>query len=182
MPTGDAVRPLMELVMEQAKRLETMVARFEKALTMTKKYFSPQELNAIVEEMIELVRPEADEKGIIILFNRHPANLNFQGNRHLIKVALAHLARNAIEVCGQGNTIEITTDLAGRLVMVTIKDNGPGIPEAIKSHIFEPFYKTHQGETGLGLPYVKQIIEEHKGDIRIISSKEKGTLVEICLP
>uniref|UniRef100_UPI00404A4A5E hypothetical protein n=1 Tax=Dissulfurimicrobium sp. TaxID=2022436 RepID=UPI00404A4A5E len=62
-----------------------MVARFEKALTMTKKYFSPQELNALVEEMIELVRPEADEKGIIILFNRHPANLNFQGNRHLIR-------------------------------------------------------------------------------------------------
>jgi signal transduction histidine kinase len=182
MPASDTGRPLMERVMEQAQRLETMVARFEEALPMTKKYFSPQELNAIVEETIEFVRSEADGKGIIILFDRHPANLAFQGNKYLIKVALAHLIRNAIEVCGAGDTIEITTDLEGRLVMVKIKDSGPGIPEEIKSHIFEPFYKTRQGETGLGLPYVKQIIDEHKGDIRITSAKGEGTAVEIRLP
>lgn len=182
MPADDTKRPLMERILEQAQRLEAMVAKFEKALPMAKKYFSPQELNAIAEETIELVRPEADEKGIIMLFDRHPANLSFQGNKYLIKVALAHLIRNAIEVCNQEDTIEITTDLAGRMVTITIKDSGPGIPEEIKSHIFEPFYKTRQGETGLGLPYVKQIIEEHKGDIRITSAEGKGTTVEILLP
>ncbi|MGB9713226.1 sensor histidine kinase [Dissulfurimicrobium hydrothermale] len=182
MPTEDLERPLMEMIMVQAQRLEEMILRFEEAISRTKKYFSPQELNAIVEETIEFVRPEAEQKDIVLFFDRCPVNLSFQGNKYLIKVAIAHIIRNAIEVCGPGNSIEITTDLAGKTVSVTIKDNGPGIPDEIKPHIFEPFYKTHHGETGLGLPYVKQIIDEHKGEIRITSAKGKGTTVEIRIP
>ncbi|MDA8162382.1 MAG: HAMP domain-containing sensor histidine kinase [Desulfobacteraceae bacterium] len=182
MPSESGERQIVEKVMEQARRLEAMVSQFEEAFFKTKKHFSSQELNSITEDAIEFVRLAADEREIIILFDRSPANLVFQGNKYLIKVALAHIIRNAIEVCSPGDTIEITTGLMEKWVTVTIKDNGPGIPEDVKAHAFEPFYNTPHGETGLGLPYVKQIIDEHKGEIRLTSSMGKGTTVKIRIP
>lgn len=182
MPKESNERPIAEKVMEQAHQLETMVSRFEDTFFKTTKHFSSQELNVVVEDAIEFVKLATDERGIIILFDRSPANLVFQGNKYLIKVALAHIIRNAIEACSPGDTIEITTDFKEKWITVNIKDNGPGMPEEVKLHAFEPFYNTLYGETGLGLSYVKQIIDEHKGEIHLTSSIGVGTTVKIRIP
>jgi len=173
---------MLEKIFQQAQHLEGLVQEFEEARRTEDTHFGPQELNSIVEDAVGAIQPEADAKGIVILFNRSPKPLSFQGNPHLIKAALLHVVRNAIEACGPGSTVEIETELGKGGIVIRVKDDGPGIPPVVMEHIFEPFYRSEHGETGLGLPYVQQIVHEHKGEIGIESSLGKGTTVTIRLP
>jgi signal transduction histidine kinase len=169
-------------VQEETKKLEVLVEKFESVQPGRQVHFSPQELNMLVEDTLEIVQPEADDKGLILLLDRAPASLLFQGNPHLIKMAILHVLRNAIEAGRHGDTIQVTTGMVPRGVMVTIEDNGPGIPRELLEHVFEPFYSTQKGETGLGLAHVRQIIAEHLGHVEINSREGEGTEVIITLP
>jgi signal transduction histidine kinase len=71
-----------------------------------------------------------------------------------------------------GDTIHISTELTNRGSALKVQDDGPGIPREILQHIYEPFYAAQEGETGLGIPYVKQIVTKHQGSI-FIASKEQ---------
>jgi signal transduction histidine kinase len=169
-------------IMEQAKNLEELVGRFERLMPETARRFTTVELNSVVDEAISAVGTEAELKGVELRSEKSPAALTFQGNRQLIKLALIHILRNAIEACRAGDRITISTHLGPAGVHVRVEDTGPGIPGPVLEHIFEPFYETDAGHTGLGLPYVKQIIEEHKGRLKIESRPGSGTAVEIELP
>jgi len=182
LPVKGEEHDIMEKIFQQAQHLEGLVQEFEEVRRTEDAHFGPQELNSIVDDVVGIIQPEADAKGIVILYNRSPASLFFQGNPHLIKAALLHVVRNAIEACGYGSTVEIETKLCKDGIMVRVKDDGPGIPPIVMEHIFEPFYRSEHGETGLGLPYVQQIVHEHKGEIGIESSLGKGTTVTIRLP
>jgi signal transduction histidine kinase len=104
------------------------------------------------------------------------------GSKHLITIAIIHVLRNALEACRKGNRIEVVTRPAEKSVHIIIRDTGPGIAPDLVEHIFEPFYQTNTGTTGIGLPYIKQIVEEQKGTISLTSETGKGTSVLISLP
>lgn len=169
-------------IMEQARNLEKLVGRFERLMPETAGRFSCLDLNSIVDEAVTAVSTEAEMKGITLEVEKAPAALTFRGNRQLMKLALIHILRNAIEACHAGDRITVSTHLGPAGVHVRITDTGPGIPGPVLEHIFEPFYETSAGHTGLGLPYVKQIIEEHRGRLKIESTPGAGTSVEIELP
>jgi signal transduction histidine kinase len=175
-------RDRLEKVLDQAHKLEMLVGKFERLRGSDEMFIVVLELNGLVEECINIVQGEADRKGIVILWDRYPGALPFQGNDHLIRIAIVHILRNAMEACSLGNTIAASTSLGKHGIVVSIKDDGPGIPREILDHIFEAYYSTEKGATGLGLPYVRQIINEHKGEVRIESKEGKGTEVTIMLP
>ncbi len=169
-------------IFEQLGRLEEIVQSFERLMESQLGLFRTQDLNHIVQAALNLVRPEAEQKGLVLEARFCAARLLFKGHEQLIKVALVHILRNAIEACRRGDRILIETAQKGGYVYVTIKDTGPGIPPEIMPHIFKAFYSTKGKRTGLGLPYVKQIIEEHRGKIHIESQPGQGTKVSIALP
>ncbi len=172
----------VQKILEQVKRLEKLVQEFETLMEKQVEYFRIEDLNQIVKSAVNLVATEAEQKGIILKTNLAKGPLTFRGHGQLIKVAVVHVLRNAIEACGPEDVITVRTGLKEGYNFVTIKDTGPGIPEEIMPYIFEPFYSTKGKRTGLGLPYVKQIIEEHRGRIEIESHPGKGTTVTIYLP
>ncbi len=169
-------------IKQQIEQLELLVAKFENMQLAAREHFKTLELNALLTDAVEVVRPEAEKKGIRINFQPSAAMLHFQGNQQYLKAALLHLLRNGIEACSAGDQINILTELTPKGLLTRIEDNGPGIPKHVLQHIFEPFYSTRDGATGLGLPYVRQIINEHRGEIRVISNRRRGTTVELLLP
>jgi signal transduction histidine kinase len=108
--------------------------------------------------------------------------------------ALANIIENSIEAIEKKGTIAIKTSLveeplpagagrrAGRLIRVKIEDSGAGIPADQLKHIFEPFYSSKVGGTGLGLVIAKKIVDDHYGKIRVDSQVGVGTAVTIELP
>jgi len=169
-------------ISEQAERLEDLVARFESINTAAPGAFLPLDLGALAEECVALLATEAAEKGVGLATSLSPALLLFQGNERLMKIAIMHLIRNSIEACRPGETVRLTTELAGDGVMLRIEDNGPGIAPERLGLIMTPLAEQGRRGTGLGLSYVKQIIEGHQGDLVITSQPGAGTEVEILLP
>ncbi len=101
--------------------------------------------------------------------------------RRIVGVKLLRNAEDALEESSDGR-IEIVTAPAERTVRLIIGDNGPGFPLELLPRIFEPYVTTKLRGTGLGLPIVKKIIEEHLGIIEISNAPEGGARIDIRLP
>lgn len=106
----------------------------------------------------------------------------------LIVQVLINLVNNAIKYTQIGSTITIKSERKENWVVVTVSDDGPGIPEEVKSHAFEMFY-TGEGKVsdgrrgmGLGLFLCRSIVYAHGGDIHIMDNKPKGTVLQFTLP
>ncbi len=173
-----------DMVLQETSKLEGIVNRFEELQDASQDHFSVIELNALVADSVKMLRAEADLKGVTISFQPGQAGqpLLCRGDARYLKVALLHIIRNALESCSSGDWIRVETDQNKEGAIIRVMDNGPGIPPEVLEHIFEPFYSTKEGSTGLGLPYVRQIIKEHRGDISIASTFGQGCTVTITLP
>ncbi len=97
--------------------------------------------------------------------------------------ALQNLVNNACEAAEKDIEITIIANqLDDTSVVITISDNGPGIPEAIKTRLFEPFVSSRTNGTGLGLAVVNAVIRAHKGKISVDDNNTGGTSFTITLP
>lgn len=179
---GQTDRDRLARIQEQAERLEALVGRFESINTDAPGAFVPLDINALAEECVELLAPEAAEKEMALGAKLSPALLLFQGNERLMKIAVMHLVRNSIEACRRGDVITVATELSEKGVVLRVEDNGPGIPPETLARIFTPLLDTREGGTGLGLPFVRQIVEEHKGTLTLQSVVGSGTRAEMVLP
>ncbi len=102
-------------------------------------------------------------------------------NRHLLKIAVAHLLRNSIEATQPQGKIRVSTSIEGDYAVLEIEDTGRGMPSEVVDKVFMPFYTTKIGGTGLGMVFVRQIVGEHRGDISLKSEMGVGTTVTIKL-
>jgi signal transduction histidine kinase len=106
----------------------------------------------------------------------------------VLDLGLSHifvnLIKNAIDAMPAGGTLDISTSILEEQLMITVSDSGAGMPEAVISHIFEPFYttKAHDKGTGLGLSICKEIVNRYDGNISVESTVNKGSMFTIVLP
>ncbi len=175
-------RRYRKTVLDQTSKLEAIVNRFEELQDGGQDHFSAIEINELTRDSVKIIQAEAEIKGISITFFPAKEPLFCRGDARYLKVALLHVMRNALESCSAGDTIRVETKQVPTGASITIIDDGPGIPPEVLEHIFEPFYSTKEGSTGLGLPYVRQIIREHRGEISIESTFGQGCTVTIILP
>jgi nitrogen fixation/metabolism regulation signal transduction histidine kinase len=101
-----------------------------------------------------------------------------------LRQVLVNLIKNAQEAVGEGALphIRVRTLRHGDHVDLCVEDNGPGFPEELKTRMFEPYATTKAKGTGLGLPVVKKIVEEHHGSITVSNMEHGGAQVCVRLP
>jgi PAS domain S-box-containing protein len=99
-----------------------------------------------------------------------------------MRSALVNLLLNAIQAMPSGGTLSLGARAAGDSLVIEIADTGSGMTPEQLAQVFEPFYTTKSKGLGLGMPYAKRVIEEHRGSIRLESEPGAGTKVEIKLP
>ena len=113
-----------------------------------------------------------------------PQECRAQVDRGLIRQVLTNLVRNAGESFGSNDSGVVTLGLreAERRVIITVRDNGGGMSEAVAKRVFEPFFSKRRGGTGLGLAISETIVEKHGGTIAVESTEGAGTLFRLELP
>lgn len=103
------------------------------------------------------------------------------GDFELLKQSVANIVINAAQASPPGGVIGIEADVNDAVLVIRVKDNGPGIPDDIRDKIFNPFFTTKNTGTGLGLAMVRRVIEAHGGRI-FFESTGNGTLFIIEIP
>ncbi len=103
------------------------------------------------------------------------------GDPQMLRAVLLNLILNACQVSG-GQAVEVHTTTAGNSCRIKILDRGPGIPTAVREHVFEPFFTTRIGGTGLGLAIVKRLTDAQGGSITLADRQGGGTIAELSMP
>src|SRR5690606_14936217 len=105
-------------------------------------------------------------------------------DRTLIRQALMNLLRNAFDALDEknGGEVIVRAGVKGDLLGIEVIDTGSGIAEGNMERMFRPYFTTKKGGTGMGLPMVRRIVEEHGGQITFESEVGKGTRFIILLP
>jgi len=121
------------------------------------------------------------EKRVFAIDNRVSADFVLELDRDQFYRALSNLARNAVEA--GANWLTVSAVLVGDEIVIDVADDGPGIPEKILDHLFQPFAgSTRSGGTGLGLVISNELLEAHGGGLELVKTSEEGTMFRIHLP
>jgi len=140
----------------------------------------------VLARAADLVRSRAQDQGIELSIDAAPGLPAIEVDTHVFDHALRNLLDNAVTYTPRGGRIALRAEAAGDSVVLTVADNGPGIPPEYLPHVFERFFRVPGQSlgtgTGLGLAIVREIALAHGGDVTCHSTPGEGTRFEITLP
>lgn len=144
--------------------------------------FRPLHLNQVVTDVVQLLRPQVAANKVEVKLALSESELTGMLDEASTRSALINVMLNAIQAMPGGGELTVTTGRAGGLLHLTISDTGCGMSKEQLNNIFEPFYTTKSQGLGLGMAYVRKIIEQNKGTILVESNQGEGTSIQISLP
>jgi signal transduction histidine kinase len=183
LPAGAAgeVKELVGVIREEVKRLDNLVGDFLQFSRSNRVQYRPTSLDALLDEVMRLLRPEARSAGVALRRQRTGKPIpDMRLDPEKIKQVAINLVRNAIEALGAGGTIVVESGLEGSRAMIVVRDDGPGLPAGLD--VFQLFVTTKAHGTGLGLPIAQQIVLEHGGEITADSTPGRGATLTVSLP
>ncbi|MGE5676096.1 MAG: ATP-binding protein [Mycobacterium leprae] len=152
------------------------------------RYSEPQmalvDLNERVLLAVEFIRGYAQKNGVDIGLDLHPGRLRVHGDAEHLQQALLNLMINGVQAMPDGGLLAVRTEhpANSRFVRVVVSDQGGGIDPEHLPNIWEVFYSSKPGGTGLGLPVVQRIVDEHRGYVEVESAQGKGACFTVLLP
>ncbi len=172
-------RRLMDIAMTEMDRLNAIVTDFliycnPKPPEMRRFNFS-----SVVTEVSEMLRNITEK---ITVVDRIEDDVRILADEQKIRQLLWNLSMNAVEALPEGGRVEISLRTEGDSVMLKVSDNGSGISREHVDKVFYPFFSTKKGGTGLGLSIVYRIVEEHHGNISVVSERGRSTEFTVVLP
>lgn len=172
----------IDVVKKQCIRLEGLLNEFLRFTRLSRLQLVPGSLNRQVEQVLDFYEAEAAERGIKIVRYLDADLPSIRLDKSTLEAALVNLVKNALESMPNGGEFMARTRMTRRGVALDLIDSGIGMEDEALLKMFEAFYTTKEGGSGLGLPMAKRIIEAHGGFIRVQSDKGQGTQFTLEFP
>ncbi len=176
-------------LVNKVARIRRETARLEESVNNFLAFARPKplkrrwaDLNEAVGHVIEFLEPICVRDGIRVVRDFSPDLPQVYIDPEQLGQAVENLIRNAHQAIGKDGIIEIYTGRHGDYVEIRVSDTGPGISADVQDRIFEVFYTTKEGGSGLGLTIVKQIAEAHGGGVSFDTIEKRGTTFTIGIP
>ncbi len=174
----DNKRRRLEIIQIEVNRLNNLVKEVLSYTRQLNLVYTDFNIFDLVENVATQLKPHFEDKKII--FNNNLKKVNIRADSEKLKQVFINLILNAVDAVSNNGIIEFYCENSDSRIDIYIKDNGCGISEPEK--IFEPFYTTKNLGTGLGLSITQNIIEQHLGTIKVISSKKGETVFCLTIP
>jgi len=190
--TSSDVREFLEIIVEEANRLNNVVTRFldyARAERPGREGADKVDLNHVVRKTVQLLQQEPSIKNVELRVRIDEQLPLIAGDPESLMQVFLNLAQNALQAMPEGGTLEILTTRRrrsrlgyGQFCEVRFRDTGIGIPRDRLKKLFIPFYTTKQKGTGLGLAISHRIINQHGGTIEVRSTLGQGSTFSVFLP
>ncbi|MCX7590039.1 MAG: ATP-binding protein [Kiritimatiellae bacterium] len=181
-PKSEELGKLVEVARSEVSRLDLIITEFLRAIRPSKPNFVLTNVESLLKETLNLLKEEIEQRKIVAEVHTVEALPRLRVDRNQIKQAFFNVIRNAIQAMSEGGRLTITLSCSNRYLGISFRDTGVGIRPEDLGRVFEPYYSTKSGGTGLGLMIVQRIVQEHGGQIEISSKPGEGTNFVILLP
>jgi signal transduction histidine kinase len=142
----------------------------------------PVDLNELVMRAIGMARPRARSKEVQLALRESSEDVKVRADPLLMREVITNLVNNAIDAAPVAGRVELSTGSRGNgWPYFSVSDNGPGVPDDQRHHLFEPHFTTKEGGTGLGLFMSYGIVREHQGQLLFEGSRH-GAVFTVVLP
>lgn len=172
----------IDLVHRECQRLQDLLDDFLNYAKVRHLQLQPTDLNEEISEALDFFAPEADEADVEIVRYFDPELPHVMLDREAFRGALLNLILNAKQAMPDGGQLVARTSASGDKVAFYLIDTGIGMDESTAAQMFDAFFSTKPGGSGLGLPTTAKIIEAHDGRISVQSSVGNGTQFTVELP
>jgi two-component system sensor histidine kinase DctS len=184
---GDPAQLLeaVEKVGVQAQRAGRIIKGIHEFVRKSEPQRAPCNLNAVVEEAVGFLQPEARKRGVQLELRLDPDLPPVMADRVMLEQVVMNLAKNAVEAMGASERRELTVTTSGGgdgQARVSVADTGPGVPPALRDKLFAPFFTTKAEGMGMGLNICRSIVEFHRGRLWIEPNPGGGSIFSFTLP
>jgi signal transduction histidine kinase len=170
----------LDLLLEQVERLDRVVDTYQR-LARVEPLPRPVDLGRLVEGVLSL-QSFASPGQVSIVRELTPGLPPCSGDEDLLANALENLVRNAFEAMSKGGTLTVRTLRDGAGVALEVEDTGEGMDARTRERAFDDFFTTKASGSGLGLAFVRRVVEAHGGEVSLTSREGHGTVVRLRLP
>jgi two-component system sensor histidine kinase HydH len=179
-------RKMVLILQKEIDRLAALLERFlafarPGGLTLTR-----VDARHVVEQAVALVKPQSDIRHVALELDLVGTASFVEGDVDKLTQILLNVLLNAVQFTPEGGRVLVRTTEQrlehGRYVVISVLDQGPGIPEPDRERIFDPFFSTRENGTGLGLSIASRLIDEHRGYIEVQNGTERGAELRLFIP
>jgi two-component system phosphate regulon sensor histidine kinase PhoR len=188
----EQIKYYSSIIKEENRRMNKQVEKILQAAQLEKDEIKLQykkiNVHDIIKKVAEYTKLQMEEIGATFTLHLNAEKMFINADEVHFTNILFNLVDNATKYSNENPVIEFSTENVGNQINISIKDNGIGMDKETQNHIFEKFYRAHTGNLhnvkgfGLGLTYVKNIVDAHKGKIVVQSELGHGSTFTISLP
>jgi signal transduction histidine kinase len=179
---GLAEDETVEFILAEINRLNRIVDDLYKIAKPPELVLQPVRINDVIAKSLLCLSEDILKKRLTVRQDLQDDIPEFEADADRLQQILINIVKNAIEATPEKSNLSVETTKTGSSVHIRVTDSGPGISDEAIERVFEPFYSTKQGGTGLGLCISQRIVDEHGGRIFIERPGGGGTSFVIELP
>jgi len=188
LPPGEPKRAVLDEVLSQVERMDKAVRNLLSFSRPPEPKMTLVDVNELIAKLIDFLSPQFAKHGIAAERKLSAGLPWLVLDPDLLQQALLNIAMNAIRAMPEGGSFTVETRMAPPggegpgVIQITFSDTGEGISSENLGRIFSPFFTTRQQGTGLGLAITRRIVEQHNGEISVMSTPGRGTSFTISIP
>jgi two-component system sensor histidine kinase PilS (NtrC family) len=180
-PGGELRERLADIVLKESGRLNAILRDFLEYARPAPLARAAVNVCETIDEVLVLLEHRATP-GTLKVVRELPASLTWEVDPQQFRQALWNLCLNAVQAMPEGGELRVTAGVIDGSLVVRIEDSGDGIGSNDMAHLFEPFFSTKPGGSGLGLALVHRILKDHGGEIDVESTPGGGSTFTARIP
>lgn len=168
--------------LDRLRHLETLIQNMLRFVRGQQQLTEVLDVRLVVQDAVQHVLPQFEAKKVELVLNQTEVPIWVNVNAREFSGCLANLFENALFASRESQIVVCESAVQNGKFILEVHDQGCGMPDEVKSRLFEPFFTTRKEGTGLGLAIVRNLVSSYGGDISVESKCDFGTSFKICLP
>ncbi|MCB1022633.1 MAG: PAS domain-containing sensor histidine kinase, partial [Acidobacteria bacterium] len=172
----------ISVISREITRLDRVVRSFLDFTRPVELEMHPFDLAGLVDELAALVRPDAQSQNATVAIEAAPRSAPVRGDRDLLKQAVLNVMINGLQAMPEGGALTLALTRSGRDWLLSIRDEGAGIPDHVREKIFQLYFTTKGKGSGIGLAMTFRVVQLHGGTIDFVSEEGQGAEFRLQIP